>query len=89
MIEDVPEKMLPARALYSASCHDKARQRNNYTAHHLLLIVEKRGNGLLNGCLNPQPCLVPNLFDVLLRFRCYEILLILDFLIGSTIQHHI
>ena len=32
----------------------------------------------LNGCLNSEPCLVPNLFDVLFHFKCHQIALISD-----------
>ena len=65
MIEDVPEKMLPAGGVH-------------YIPHHAMIRQDKETAKLritegvsLSGCLNSGPCLVPNLFDVLFRFRCH------------------
>ena len=80
MIEDVLEKMLPAcRRVHYIPHHALIRQDKETTKLHIIFDISSKTEGVsLNGCLNSGPCLVPNLSDVLLRFRCHQIALIID-----------
>ena len=76
MIEDVPEKILPAGGVPH---HAVIRQDKETTKLRIVFDTSSKTEGVsLNGCLNSGPCLVSNLSDVLLRFRCHQITLISD-----------
>ena len=79
MIEDVPEKMLPARGVYYIPHHTVIRRDKETTKLRIVFDKSSKTEGVsLNGCLNSGPCLVPNLYDVLLRFRYHQNALISD-----------
>ena len=79
IIKDVPEKMLPAGGVHYIPHHAVIRQDTETTKLRIVFDALSKTEGVsLNGCLNSGPCLVPNLFDVLLCFRCHQIALISD-----------
>ena len=79
MIEDVTEKMLPAGGVHYIPHHAVIRRDKETTKLRIVFDASSKTEGVsLNGCLNSGPCLVANLFDVLLRFRCHQIALISD-----------
>ena len=81
MIEDVTDKMLPAGEVHYIPHHAVIRRDKETTKLRIVFDPSSKTEGVsLNGCLNSGlcTCLVPNLFDVLLHFRCHQIALILD-----------
>ena len=77
MIEDVTDKMLPAGGVHYIPHHAVIRWDKETTELCIVFDPSSKTEGvLLNGCLNSGPCLVHNLFDALLRFRCHQIALI-------------
>ena len=79
MVEDVTEKILPARGVHYISHHVVMRRDKETTKLRIVFDASSKTEGVsLNGCLNSGPCLVPNLSDVLLRLKCHQIALILD-----------
>ena len=79
MIEDVTEIMLPAGRGTLYSHHAVIRQDKETTKLRIVFDASSKTEGVsLNGCLNSGLCLVLNLFDVLLYFRCHQIALISD-----------
>ena len=72
MIEDVLENMLPAGGVHYIPHHAVIRRDKETTKLRIAFNASSKTEGLsLNGSLNSGPCLVPNLFDELLRFRCH------------------
>ena len=79
MIEDVTDKMLPAGGVHYIPHHALIREDKETTKLRIVFDASSKTEGVsLNGCLNSGPCLVPNLFDVLLHFRCHQIALVSD-----------
>ena len=79
MIEDVTDKMLPARGVHYIPHHAVIRRDKETTKLRIVFDASSKTEGVsLNGCLKLGPCLVPKLFDVLLRFRCHQNALISD-----------
>ena len=79
MIEDVTDKMLPAGGVHYIPHHAVIRRDKETTKLRIVFDASSKTEGVsLNGCLNSGPCLVPNLSDELLRFRCHQIALISD-----------
>ena len=79
MIEDVTDNMLPAGGVHYIPHHAVIRRDKETTKLRIVFDALSKTEGVsLNECLNSGPCLVPNLFDVLLRFRCHQIALISD-----------
>ena len=79
MIEDVPEKMLPAGGVHYIPHHAVIRRDKETTKLRIGFDASSKTEGvLLNGCLNSGPCLASNLYGVLLHFRCHQIALISD-----------
>ena len=64
MIDDVPEKMLPAGGVPH---HAVIRRDKETTKLRIVFDASSKTEGVsLNGCLNSGPCFVSNLSDVLL-----------------------
>ena len=79
MIEDVTDEMLPAGGVNFIPHHAVIRRDKETTKLRIVFDASSKTEGVsLNECLNSGPCLVPNLSDVLLRFRCHQIALISD-----------
>ena len=77
MTEDVTDKMLLAGGVHYIPHHAVITRDKETTKLRIVFDASAKTEGVsLNGCLNSGPCLVPNLFDVLLRFRCHHIALI-------------
>ena len=59
--------------------HPVIRQDKNTTEMHIVYDASSSVNSVsLNSCLEPGPCLIPNLLDVLIRFRYHKIGLVSD-----------
>ena len=79
VIEFVPEKVLNVVGVYYIPHHTVIKWDKEVTKLRTVFDASSKTDVvLLNGCLNSGPCLVPNLFDMLLHFQCHQVALTLD-----------
>ena len=79
VIEDAPEGPVSVGEVYYIPHHCVVRQDKDTTKVRVVCDASAESKGIsLNNCLHSGPCLVPTLFDIMLRFRCHLFALVAD-----------
>ena len=80
IVEDVNDEICEAGSVHYLPHREVVREEKDTTKIRIVYDGSaKVKNGIsLNDCLEAGPCMLPHIFDILIRFRCYKYVIISD-----------